>query len=253
MHDVAPATWQRCSYLLDALREVASFPATLLVVPQYHHGVPAQSDPAFLEAMNRCVLAGDELVLHGLYHQDQAPTSGALDLIKRHYYTAQEGEFATLSKAEAKARIAQGLDLFRAQRWEVTGFVAPAWLASEGTWAALEDSPLDYTTTLGALHLLHQRRSIRSQSLVYSARSRWRRIVSYPVVEAVAWHLRRAPLVRFGLHPVDADFPKVIRHWQSLLHRFCKSHQATTKRSYVARLTPTTEPVTNSGQLAAPA
>jgi predicted deacetylase len=236
MHDVAPATWQRCSYLLDALREVAAFPATLLIVPHYHHGVPAGDDPAFLEAMDDCIASGDELVLHGLYHQDQVPTSGAFDLIKRHYYTAGEGEFATLSQEDARQRIEAGLELFRKQAWDVSGFVAPAWLASPGTWAALDDTALEYTTTLGGLHLLHDRGSVKSQSLVYSARSRWRRVVSYAVVEAVALHLRRAPLVRFGLHPVDAEYPSVVRHWQSLLERFRRSHAATTKRAYVEAL-----------------
>jgi predicted deacetylase len=236
MHDVAPATWQRCCYLIDALREIAPFPATLLVVPQYHHGVAAQDDRHFLDAMNQCIDRGDELVLHGLYHQDLVPTKGTLDLIKRQYYTAGEGEFATLSQAEAQRRIADGLALFASQGWDVSGFVAPAWLASPGTWAALEDSKFTYTTTLSGLHLLHGRGRIKAQSLVYSARSSWRRALSRVVVEAVAWHLRQAPLVRFGLHPIDAEYPLVVRHWQRLIERFARTHQATTKRGFVQTL-----------------
>jgi predicted deacetylase len=236
MHDVAPATWSKCQRLLAALREVASFPATLLLVPHYHHGEVAAAHPEFCRAMADCQSAGDELVLHGLYHQDDAPTVGAFDLIKRHYYTASEGEFATLSKHEAARRIDVGLRWFEEEGFKASGFVAPAWLASEGTWQALDDTGLKYSTTLSTLKVLHGGPLLRAQSLVFSSRSAWRRVASHAVAEIVASRLRRAPLVRFGLHPIDADYKNVVRHWQSLLERFAKSHQPTTKSAFVERL-----------------
>ncbi len=236
MHDVAPATWNKCQRLLDALREVASFPATLLLVPHYHHGELAAAHADFCRAMAHCQEAGDELVLHGLYHQDDAPTTSAFDLIKRHYYTASEGEFATLSKHEAARRIDVGLRWFESEGFKASGFVAPAWLASEGTWQALDDTRLSYSTTLSTLKVLHGGPLLRAQSLVFSSRSAWRRVVSHAVAEVVASRLRHAPLVRFGLHPIDADYSHVVRHWQSLLERFAKSHQPTTKRDFVERL-----------------
>ena len=84
--------------------------------------------------------------------------------------------------------------------------------------------------------MLHGGPLIRAQSLVFSSRSAWRRLVSHAVVEIVASRLRHARLVRFGLHPIDADYDHVVRHWQSLLERFAKSHQPTTKRDFVERL-----------------
>ena len=236
MHDVAPATWSKCRWLLDALREVTEFPATLLLVPHYHHGEVAAAHPDFCRAMAACQSAGDELVLHGLYHQDDVPTVGAFDLIKRHYYTAGEGEFATLAKDEAAARIEVGLRWFQQEGFKASGFVAPAWLASAGTWQALDDTTLSYSTTLSTLKVLHGGPLVRAQSLVFSSRSPWRRVASHAVAEIVARRLRRAPLVRFGLHPIDADYRHVVRHWQSLLERFARSHQPTTKRDFVERL-----------------
>jgi predicted deacetylase len=154
MHDVAPATWQRCKKLLDALREVASFPATLLLVPRYHHSAPAALDKNFCSIMSQCQSNGDELVLHGLYHQDDVATTGTMDLLKRQIYTAGEGEFATLSKEEAARRIDEGLQWFASEGFKASGFVAPAWLASPGTWQALEATSLRYSTTLSGLHVL---------------------------------------------------------------------------------------------------
>jgi predicted deacetylase len=198
MHDVAPATWNKCRRLLDALREVAAFPATLLLVPHYHHGELAAAHADFCRAMADCQTSGDELVLHGLYHQDDVPTTSPYDVLKRRYYTAG--------------------------------------LASAGTWQALDDTQLKYSTTLSTLKVLHGGPLIRAQSLVFSSRSAWRRLVSHAVVEIVASRLRHARLVRFGLHPIDADYDHVVRHWQSLLERFAKSHQPTTKRDFVERL-----------------
>jgi len=205
-------------------------------VPRYHHEPAAALDQDFCSTMRRCQADGDELVLHGLYHQDDVPTAGTMDLLKRQIYTAGEGEFAALDKHEAAARIHEGLAWFEAEEFEVSGFVAPAWLASPGTWQALADTPLQYTTTLSGLHLLKDGTELAAQSLVFSSRSIWRRAVSHVVAEAVAFHLRHAPLVRFGLHPIDADYPHVVKHWQRLLQRFSKTHRPTTKRDFVRGL-----------------
>ena len=112
----------------------------------------------------------------------------------------------------------------------------PRGLPASGTWQALEDTNLKYSTTLSTLKVLHGGPLLRAQSLVFSSRSAWRRVASHAVAEVVAQRLRHAPLVRFGLHPVDADHERVVRHWQSLLERFSKSHQPTTKRDFVQRL-----------------
>src|SRR5688572_16051893 len=62
IHDVAPATWDECARLAQAMREVAELPLTWLVVPQYHR---AGGDPARMESGLGCALArGDELALH---------------------------------------------------------------------------------------------------------------------------------------------------------------------------------------------
>ena len=59
MHDVAPATWERCQRVLAAIREVADIPVTLLVVPAYHGQCSAQ--PAFEAQMTARSHRGDEL------------------------------------------------------------------------------------------------------------------------------------------------------------------------------------------------
>ena len=49
IHDVAPATWELCAKLFDAIRDVADIPVTLLVVPAYHHR--EEAPPTYLRAL----------------------------------------------------------------------------------------------------------------------------------------------------------------------------------------------------------
>src|SRR5687768_15049263 len=92
IHDVAPATWDECARLAQAMREVAELPLTWLVVPQYHR---AGGDPARMESgLGSALARGDELALHGYTHLDTAPRGPGLgDRFLRGTYS-QEGEFA---------------------------------------------------------------------------------------------------------------------------------------------------------------
>ncbi|NMG67159.1 DUF2334 domain-containing protein [Azoarcus indigens] len=234
MHDVAPATWTRCASLLKAMSEVAPVPFTLLVVPNYHRQgdrVPDWYEQALREHLAR----GDELALHGYAHQDEAPLPRTpRQWWRRRIMTAAEGEFSALDTSAARNRLSAGLGWCRQHGWPVEGFVAPAWLLSPGTWQALENLPLSYTTTATGFHLLHPRRSVDMPAIAYSTRSRARLGLS------LAWHglrpLPRAPGVRIALHPDDAGQPAVIRQLQGLLESLLRSRMALTKRAFAAAL-----------------
>jgi predicted deacetylase len=153
IHDVAPATWTDCLRLVQAVRAVADIPLTWLVVPHYHFR-PEQS-PAMEACLNVALERGDELALHGYSHLDTEAGGGGLRArFLRTVYTRREGEFAALAEAEARRRLALGLDWFAARGWTPTGFIPPAWLLGEGAWRALRDSPFAYTTTFSHFHCL---------------------------------------------------------------------------------------------------
>ncbi len=208
---------------------MAPFPATLLVVPSYHQGTPAMQDPAFCDRMSQRLADGDELALHGFLHLDDQPIHGLRDRLRRRFYTAGEGEFSSLSKELALGRLEMGARWFASQGWPLRGFVAPAWLMSDGVWDALEALPFTYTTTLRQLYALPSRTPLPAPSLTYSVRSAWRRAVSYRFLNALLAAQREAPVLRFGLHPADAHYPAVVRHWQELYARVAQDRVAVTK------------------------
>jgi predicted deacetylase len=240
IHDVAPATWPACLRLLEAVRQVADIPTTLLVVPRYH----GATGHAGYEAMLAALLAqGHELALHGYTHLDRAPPARGLRGLPQRYwrevFTTGEGEFAAISALRAQRLLALGLAWFAGRGWPVSGFVAPAWLLGAGAWQALHGHAFSYTTTLTHFHLLPSRRALFSPSLVYSTRNRGGRCLSPAAVTALAGCLAPAPLVRLGLHPRDADFPRLVLHAQRVLGSLLEQRQALTKAAFArGRLLP---------------
>ena len=236
IHDVSPVTWAACRTVLSAVSEVdAGIPVTLLVVPDYHgHG---STVPSWYRAWLAARMArGDEAALHGYTHRDDAPPGRNLaDRVRRRYYTASEGEFAALPRETAMKKLAAGHAWCAAQGLTPQGFVAPAWLMSRGTWEALPAFDFAYTTTLRRFHLLREHRAIASWSLVYSARSGWRRWTSRRWNGLLARALRAAPLVRLGLHPADGDYPELLAHMQRVLDRARRGRQPLTKAGFAAQ------------------
>lgn len=230
LHDVAPATWERCERVLAAVREVADVPITLLVVPAYHGQCSAQ--PGFEARMSDHVAAGHELALHGYFHCDPQSPCSVTDWLRRRVYTV-EGEFATLCEREACERIHLGQRWFAANGWPLHGFVAPAWLMSDGSWNAVRaNRELLYTSTLTRLHLLRQVTAVRAPCLTWSTRAAWRRFGSLGWNAALLRATRSLPLVRLGLHPDDAQEPAIVRSWQRALARLLEDRRAATKAQF---------------------
>ena len=119
------------------------------------------------------------------------------------YYTAGEGEFYDLSEGEATLRLERAKREFCAVGLAPRGFIAPAWLLGREAERAVRKAGFEYTTRLRCFKDLATGRETASQSLVWSVRSGWRRILSIWWNAWLARKLFRAPLLRIGLHPVD--------------------------------------------------
>ena len=236
IHDVAPRTLGACREIADALARVdPSIPLTLLVVPRYHGD--RELPPAFSDWIGERLARGDELALHGFTHRDDASAShGLRSHVRRRIYTAGEGEFAALTRDEARSRIVRGRAWFEERGWPLHGFVAPAWLMSPGTWDAIGDFDFLYTTTLSRFHVLKPRGSLHAPAVVYSARSAWRRLASRGWNASLAMASRAAPVVRVGLHPADAAHPALLRHALHITRRLAERREAMTKSELARRV-----------------
>ncbi|HHH35421.1 MAG TPA: DUF2334 domain-containing protein [Gammaproteobacteria bacterium] len=228
LHDVAPATWRIYRDFVSEL-ESSHIPLTLLVVPDYHGQGTLDHDHSFLDAMERCLERGDELVLHGYRHEDPGPIPpNPLAWCMRRIYT-HEGEFYALGREEAARRLERGRTLFDRLGWPLHGFVPPAWLLGPGARAAVADCSLAYTSDVNHLLRLPDFTPLFAPTLVWSAGSGWRRALSRRWNE---WRLRRhagAPLLRLGLHPVDLCHAAVRRYWLETIQRLLSLRTPVTK------------------------
>lgn len=250
IHDVAPATWDDCRRLHDAVRAVADIDLTWLVVPCYRGN---RSRSAAMESyLAQAIDAGHEMALHGFTHHDDAaaaPAGAWLARWSRGVYASREGEFAALNETQARRRIALGRAWFAARGWPLAGFIAPAWLLSTGAWRALQQEPdtasrsaFLYTTTWSRFHFLHPAQALWAPSLVYTARNRTGRVFSPCAIDVAQQLQRRAPLVRLSLHPQDARHPALMRHMQRVLAALLRQRDAVTKAAFAGQYGPQNPP-----------
>ncbi|MFI8223936.1 DUF2334 domain-containing protein [Pseudomonas sp. NPDC085632] len=219
LHDVAPSTWADYQPFVAAVDALGQVPMTWLVVPDFHRHNALNAHPAFRRLLDERVARGDELALHGYFHDDQEPgPTTPRDWFMRRVYT-HEGEFYRLSRESALARLRAGIDVFQRCNWPLHGFVAPAWLMSDGTRQALRELPLSYTSDPQHLYRLPEFTAINAPGLVWSARSAWRRGLSKLVCEQREQRWCQAPVIRLGLHPVDMRHHFSRDYWLKTLER----------------------------------
>jgi len=236
VHDAAPSTRSACVRTLAAIRDVAGdAPVTILAVPRYHD---EGSNASFEAWLGDRVRRGDELALHGCTHRDDGTPAGWLDALRRSRYTRGEGEFWSLSRKEALARIDVGIEWFAKNDWPLSGFVAPAWLLGPGAREALVERPFEYTATLRQLVHLPDQTPVTSQSVVYSTANAWRRASSLAWNRFVAIAERDNRLLRLELHPRDADFAAVKRSWQDILDKALHGRKPATVAEFMRRTHP---------------
>jgi len=222
LHDVAPHTWPDYQAFVEAVDALGEIPMSWLVVPDFHKQYPLAAAKHFRQMLEQRLRRGDELVLHGFYHADDSPPPrSARDYFMRRIYTS-EGEFSRLDQACALERLEAGMALFRRYDWPLAGFVAPAWLMSEGTRQALSTLPLHYTSDRQRFYRLPDFTPVAAPGLVWSARSAWRRGLSKIVCELQAAYLQQAPVIRLGLHPVDMRHDFSRRYWMQTLQQLLR-------------------------------
>lgn len=210
VHDVSPGTRAVCDAILTDLESLGVTQCSLLVVPDHHRNGHFLDDPEFCEWLQQRAQAGHEIVIHGYYHQrTRREDEGWYTRMTTQVYTQDEGEFYDTDRATAETLVKQALADFQQIGLSPEGFIAPAWLMNRETESVLKEAGCAYTTRLGGVTDLRTGKQYKSQSLVWSVQTAWRRASS------VAWNgllfrmLRSSALLRISIHPVDVAHQSV--------------------------------------------
>ena len=214
LHDVAPSTQPIVDKIISELSAKGIRHCSLLVVPDYHHQGASMKDRQFVSWLRSLEAAGNEIVIHGYFHErPRRAREGFLEKFVTQFYTQGEGEFYDLGYDEAFRRIKTARDEFLANGLKPRGFVAPAWLLNDASKAEVAAAGFRYTSDPAGLIVLPQWRHLPAPSLVWSARSGWRRMLSRAWNERLRRVHAQADLLRLGLHPVDMAHASAVRWW----------------------------------------
>lgn len=215
LHDFHPGSRRQIEKQLDFCLSRCPGHASILVIPEYHHGASVDRCPESPGLLSRWQKQGHDLVLHGFFHDRKGLSEDSWWWTK--VYTNQEAEFYRLEREEAERRLDGGLDLWRRHGWNAAGFIAPGWLYEPSLESVLRRKGFAYTCRLR--ELVHLVDGVREPAWTgtYSLRSGWRRALArgwHPVWKSV-WGDRN--LVRLSLHPQDLEVPFVRRQVGVLL------------------------------------
>ena len=236
IHDVSPLTREAAEKILVELEALGVSRFSLLVIPDHHCKGHVLDDPEFCQWLKRRADSGDEVVLHGYHHRrDMRARETLRDKLTTRYYTAGEGEFFDIAGADALRIISQARQEFRKIGFDPQGFVAPAWLLSEGAGRALQRLGIAYTTHLGGVYDYTTGIHHASQSLVWSTRSPLRRVISLLWNASLFRRLQSCPLLRIGIHPADIKYRAVWKQIKALTAKALANRVSVTYSGYLRR------------------
>lgn len=211
LHDVHPQSLQRVQRQREDLSRAGVTATTHLIVPEFHHGSSSFEEPSLQDWISNQQKKGDEMVLHGYYHDRIGLKESVRDLFWTRLYTNQEAEFYSLDVSEACKRWKQGLDGFQKNNWGTAGFIAPAWLLSSELIGPLSEIGFQYTVTYDGVWILKKKGDstlLPIKTLCWSSRAFWRRQTSL-IWNGVLFQilLSRRKDIRVSLHPNDIEYP----------------------------------------------
>jgi uncharacterized protein len=226
IHDVSPRFETEIDRLLELLAPHLGLRIAMLVIPNHWGNSPILPGSPFATRLRGWADAGVEIFLHGYFHRGNGSSRVGPDRLRASLMTAGEGEFLGLSREDASCRIAEGRSLLEGVIGRgIHGFVAPAWLYSRGTRAALADAGI--LLSEDHLHVWSPATGVRLASgpvITWASRTRLRLASSL----AAAAMLRQVPMkvLRIGVHPPDCRHPSVLESIDKTLRTVAKDHVA---------------------------
>ena len=238
LHDVSPRTREASSIILEALADQGVPHCSLLVIPDHHQRGHFLADADFCAWLRDQAKRGHEIVIHGYFHQRRRREGeSARTKFTTRLYTADEGEFHDLDRESARTLVLKAREECEKLGLAPTGFIAPAWLLNREAEDVLRELGVKYTTRLGSVLDLQTGTTHRSQSLVWSVRSGWRRQMSLAWNAFLFRRLESRGLLRISIHPVDLDHATIWKQIRALVARALADREAVTYDAWLRRQT----------------
>jgi predicted deacetylase len=204
IHDVEPATFERCALIRDWLDDHGVGRVTLLVIPAPDLHPFQDRSPELAAWLAERVRTGDAVAQHGFQHRRTRAGAGAPD-----------AEFAGLDAGETRRAVRAGWRVLRLAGVTPRGFVAPAYVYTAELRITLA-ATYDWWASLGRVHRAVGG-STRAPALCLDGATAPHRLGSPWLARLGA--LAAGPLLRLDLHPGDLDRPRRIGAAEAVLRR----------------------------------
>jgi predicted deacetylase len=219
---------------VDQLKSIGVLRLSLLVIPDHHGRGHFLQAPEFCRWLKDRAAEGHEIVIHGYFHRrERRAREGLVQRMTTRVYTADEGEFYDIDRAQAAELVKRANSELHDAGLQPRGFIAPAWLLGEDAESALRDAGCEYTTRLRTVSDLKTGKVHKSQSLCWSVRAAWRRVVSLAWNAALYRSLSHEPLLRISVHPVDIDHASIWPQIRRLIADACISRTPMTYLEWI--------------------
>jgi predicted deacetylase len=232
LHDIEPATFERCALMRDWLSDHGVARVTLLVIPARDlHPLGARS-PEMVEWLMDQAQAGDTIAQHGFQHV-QSRRAGWPAQTGAVLRGARTAEFVGLDALETRRAVDAGWRLLKLAGLEPHGFVAPSYAYTPALRETLDER---YSWWAGLTRLYRTKASAIGISghdggelapALGLATSGWLRRSLSPAVVRTGSRLAGETL-RLDLHPGDLDHPRHMLALESVLGRCARRREAVT-------------------------
>lgn len=266
LHDIEPATFERCALIRDWLDDHGVDHATLLVIPARDLHPLAERSPEMVSWLIERERGGDAIAQHGFQHLRSPRARGPYEAL-RTFGADHESEFVGLDARETRRAVDAGWRLMKLAGIEPRGFVAPGYAYTPALrrtlgerfhwWAALLGLHRAHPASASPMTLDPWRVSVRDASapessthdagthdgqlsardllgppIALSSTGRLRRVLSPALLRAGA--LMAGTTLRLDLHPSDLEQPSHMLALEWVLKHAAHTREAVTYEQLAA-------------------
>jgi predicted deacetylase len=214
IHDVEPATYERCALMREWLADHGVDRVTLLVIPAPDLHPFADRRPELASWLRGRIAEGDAVAQHGLQHR-QARRGKALRQVLARWQARDAAEFVGLDPQETRRAVESGRRLLKLAGVEPRGFVAPGYAYTPSLRAALAGR-FDWWADILRLHR-GGRSATLSPALTLGTATPLKRALSPLLIRTMS--VTGGSLLRLDLHPADLDHSRHMLALDAVLQR----------------------------------
>jgi len=224
LHDVEPATFERCALIRDWLDDHGVDRVTLLVIPARDLHPLSDRRPEIATWLEERRRAGDAIAQHGFQHFRSQPARWSRPARPRLH--SEAAEFAGLDKRETERALDAGRRVLKLAGIEPRGFVAPAYAYTPALRDML-DARFRWWAGSWGLHAAGVASSILAAPAIgLGSGTVARRALSPGLLRAAT--LLAGDTLRLDLHPSDLALPSHMLTLDWVLRRSLQNRRPVT-------------------------